>query len=677
MAEIFQFVPKHNIETAENLAEFIRRCKEALTVYGSDLKWEENNWAEAGISFGNLDQKTRVLDPAKTMKQPFLDFAKAYFRYQQGHKPTASRTEIRVLKCIERALFQIYGKSDISNLNMLVLDRSAILAKENFSSGMAYHIGREIARLAAFVSEKHLIPGRLDWKSPIVRPTDTVRTGTKAREQREKKLPNEDLLNALADIFASNPEKPKDIFTSSVSAMLLCAPSRISEILTLPVDCEVWQTKRDGAKAYGWRFQPGKGGTPYIKWIPDSMISIAQEAISRVRNLTNEARKIAKWYEDCPGLFYRHRNCPNVLEEQPLSIIETGLALGIPIEDEKYCRAELRRFGLPAQSGKNTLASLRQWVEAMLPKDFPWFDKARGIHFSEALFCFQLRELRTDMPRSPVMIWQPTANTFNSDLKTCKSSPGYFKPSIFDRQGFNISGTGALKANSHQFRHLLNTMAQRGGLSQAEIARWSGRADMKQNRVYDHMSEFELVDMIRTHDNSLTLDQSLEQIAEQIAAKIPMTRQEFNTLAMPTAHVTEYGFCIHDFTMSPCQRFRDCLNCTEQVCIKGDRRIDRLKERYDIIKNLKDKAAQEINEGTAGADRWYQIHDLTEKRLRELISIMENPNIPDGTIIKLRNDQEFSPLRRAIEVKAGKIQKGDGEQLLLEDLRHSLGGGLG
>ncbi|EKD74304.1 MAG: hypothetical protein ACD_45C00005G0009 [uncultured bacterium] len=47
--------------------------------------------------------------------------------------------------------------------------------------------------------------------------------------------------------------------------------------------------------------------------------------------------------------------------------------------------------------------------------------------------------------------------------------------------------------DTHQFRHLLNTMAQRDGLSQSEIARWSGRADIKQNRVYDHMSEFELV----------------------------------------------------------------------------------------------------------------------------------------------------------------------------------------
>ncbi len=674
MANIVQFIPKQNIEAAKNLAEFIRLCREELTVFGNNLIWSENYWPTAHITFGNLDQKTLPLNPKNVMHEPFLDFSKAYFRYQQGHKPTQAQTEIRALKCLERALLETTGKADIAELNNLALDRAAILAKQFFSAAMAYHAGREIERLANFISEKNLIPGTLDWRNPIIRPADTVRTGIKARQQREKKLPNENLLNALADIFASNPTIPRDVFTSSVSAMLLCAPSRISEILALPVDCEVWQTKKGGSKAYGWRFQPGKGGAPCIKWIPDAMTSIAQEAIFRIRKLTDEARKIAQWYEDHPNSFYRHQNCPDVSENQALTAIEAALALGIPIEKPHYYRYELRRFGFSYKDGENTLAGLNKWAITKLPKDFPWFDNERGIKFSEALFCLQAKQLRTDMPKSPIMIWRPSSNTLNEDLQSRQTLPEYFVPSIFDRYGFNAMGNQKLKANSHQFRHLLNTMAQRGGLSQSEIARWSGRADIKQNRIYDHMSEFELVDMIRSHDDALSLDQPLAEIAEQIASKIPMTRQEFNTLAIPTAHITEYGFCIHDFTMSPCQRFRDCLNCTEQVCVKGDHRIDRLKERYAIVEKLRDKAAQEIKEGTAGADRWYQIHDLTEKRLRELIGIMENPDIQNGAIIKLRNENEFSPLRRAIEAKT---QKSNPEQPLLEDLQELLGGGLG
>jgi len=373
----------------------------------------------------------------------------------------------------------------------------------------------------------------------------------------------------------------------------------------------VWETKRDGVQAYGWRFLPGKGGTPMIKWIPDVMVSTAQEAIRRVSKITKEARIIAAWLEQNPERFYRHLNCPNVDENEPLTIKQAAQALGIQSEKLWYLKAELKRFGV---SGENTLATLNQWVHKRLPKGFPYFDKERGIRYSNALFCMQAKQLRTDMSSSPCMVWKPTSNVFNNNLGPRESQPGCFTPTIFDRLGYNLNRDKPLKVTSHQFRHLLNTMVQRGGLSQAEIARWSGRADIKQNQTYDHMSEFELVAMLRSHDTGLSLNQPLEEIAAQIAEVIPMTRQEFNSLTMPTAHVTEYGFCVHDFVMSPCQRFRDCLNCSEQVCIKGDQRVDRIRKRYLQVKKLKDKAEMEIAAGTAGADRWYEVHSLTEER---------------------------------------------------------------
>src|SRR5579871_315490 len=181
MVEIFQFVPKRDVEAAENLSEFIRRCRDELTVFGADLIWTSDYWETPGISFGNLDQKTRLLDPAKVMRPPFIDFAKAYFRYQQGHRPTKSHVELRALRCLERALLEVQGVADLARLNTLVLDQAAILAKRLFSFGTAYQIGRELSRLGTFVSENYyLIATRLDWKNPIARPMDTIRTGIKA-----------------------------------------------------------------------------------------------------------------------------------------------------------------------------------------------------------------------------------------------------------------------------------------------------------------------------------------------------------------------------------------------------------------------------------------------------------------------------------------------------------------
>jgi hypothetical protein len=404
---------------------------------------------------------------------------------------------------------------ELQSITSGVLDRATVLARTQFAPGPAYHAGQKLAHLATFVSEKKLISFSLHWKNPIGRPPASMRTGVQARERREKQLPSNEVLNALADIFAENSQVDRDIFTTSVVAMLLCAPSRISEVLALNEDCEIWETKRDGTSAYGWRFQPGKGGPPMIKWIPDSMVSLAEEAILRVRNMTSEARRIASWLQNNPDLFYRHAACPHVRENVPLSVQETAMALGIPYDNLRYARSQLRDAGLPGSNGANSLATLNQWVHKRLPGDFPWFDKERGLRFSEALFCLRRNQLASGHRTIPLIVWKPIAAVVNRDLCTYTIS-GKRNPSIFARHNREALGQAPLRAHTHQFRHLLNTMAQRGGLGQAEIARWSGRKDEKQNRAYDHMSEFELADLLRRHDSTLTLDRPLAEIAEQI-----------------------------------------------------------------------------------------------------------------------------------------------------------------
>jgi hypothetical protein len=656
MVNIIQFVPKHKVEASDNLREFIRMCKHDLTVFGGNLNWDSHHWPTPGITFGNIDNYKGTSDSINVIRQPLLEFAKAYLRYQQGMKPVKNPLEVRAFKCIEPALIQMFSRADIADINSAVLDLASEVAKEHYTNKKSvYQAGAQIQKLATFISNNHLVANYLgDWKHGLDNDSSPVRTGSKAKAEHDAKLPDPEALHAIADVFASNPKIHRDIFTSSIVAMLLCAPSRISEILSLPVNCEHYDQTGKKDKTYGWRFIPSKDGEPMIKWIPDAMLPIAKEAIKRIRELTQEAREIAVWYEQNPNLFYRHKNCPDVDEHQPLSIIESGLALGLSIDRSSNLLTQLRRFGASDQDGVNTLSSLMVLVRNRQPEKFPIYDDERNLKYSESRFCLQLRQLDSTKVTSTVLLWKATADTVNEDLSSIEKSHGNFTKSIFDRHGYNIGRSQPLELATHEPRHLLNTMAQRGKLSQSEIARWSGRADVKQNRVYDHMSEFELVEMLREHDTSLTLAQPLEEIAEQIAQQLPMSRHEFNTLAIPNAHITEYGFCIQDFVMNPCTRFADCINCTEQVCIKGDRRLALMKEHHGNVQIIIKNAEQEIADGTAGADRWYEMHVLTEKRMANLIDILENPDIPNGSIIKLRNENEFNPMLRAIESRLGK-----------------------
>lgn len=657
---IVRFSPRSRANAETNLRDFIHYCRHEITVLGVDLDWDSNSWPAAGVTYGNLDQRARKLDERLLLTAPFLDFAKAYCRYHEGLRPKSAKRKLAALRCLERALLDCTGESVVARADMTTFDRAAVVAREYYSERFAYNVGGQLHLLAIFVTSMRLLYQPLDWKNAIPRPNGGVRTGAKAKALRDRRLPAQDALDAMAAIFASNPAHARDIFSSSVAAMLLCAPCRISELLALRADCEVWEEKKDGTRAYGWRFQPGKGAPPGIKWIPSAMENIAQEAIARVRRVTEGARRLAAWLEDNPDRFFPHESSPSIAESQPLTGQEVHMALGL---DRLFTGSTfLNRLGLSRAKGAYTLRDLNRWAHTRLPDGFPFRDVTRGVKCRDALFIFRWGELRTDCkcPRALELSW-PDVNVFNRDMGDRPTSGGQ---SIFERHGYQGSDGSPYKITSHQFRHYLNTLAQRGGLGQAEVARWSGRIDVRQNRAYDHMSEFELVDMLRTHNSDLRLDRPLQEISERLAEKLPMTQQEFNALAMPTAHVTEFGFCIHDYVMSPCQRFRDCLNCTEQVCIKGDRRLDRLRHRLQQVSELVARAEQAIAQGTAGADRWYEIHLKTKNRLVELICILENRNIPDGTIVRLRDDEDFSPLRRALRRRSAELRSSKTPNLL-------------
>lgn len=100
------------------------------------------------------------------------------------------------------------------------------------------------------------------------------------------------------------------------------------------------------------------------------------------------------------------------------------------------------------------------------------------------------------------------------------------------------------------------------------------------------------------------------------------------------------------------KKHRDCISCTEQVCIKGDEeKLTRLKLQRDAAKVQLDKAEKGLKDGYYGADRWYEHQKKTLERTDELILLLESPEIEDGAVIRLRNDQEFSPLKREIAAK--------------------------
>ena len=296
-------------------------------------------------------------------------------------------------------------------------------------------------------------------------------------------------------------------------------------------------------------------------------------------------------------------------------------------------------------------SDIEKIITSMLPRGFPLMDEITGCKFSEALFVARTNELGSQRGTYNCMIETIGINQINSALGG-RVEHGH--QSVFTRFGYVEPDGSNINISTHQFRHYLNTLAQAGGLSQLDIAKWSGRKDIKQNAAYDHVTPGQMVQKIREAigDESIMFGPLAE-----LAKKTLIPRDEFARLVVPTAHTTDLGYCIHDYTMSPCQIHMDCINCTDLICIKGD--IDkerRLRIQLDEAQSLMLQAEQATKEQYFGSDRWLDHHKNTVVRLSELLSIIDDPKVPKGAVIQL-SPPKSSTQKISMPKKLNKLAK--------------------
>lgn len=326
----------------------------------------------------------------------------------------------------------------------------------------------------------------------------------------------------------------------------------------------------------------------------------------------------------------------------------------------------LKRKGIERKDYVINLVNLNKIVRDSLPEDFPYipFKKGDGIKvkWSQSIYANFSNGLDSRKSTIYTELQIPTINTLNEDLAPTKKknrTTGELASgilSIFQRWGY-----GDLVITSHQLRHMLDTMAAINGMDGEMRAKWAMRSDPTHNRYYDHTTYEEYgEDFIESRESKLALSsinsQSLNKDNQvQLQVATPRTLQELNTKASLSAHVTEFGMCITSYMSEPCTKYRDCLNCDEQVCVKGDDvKLARIKQRIKHEKKLLEMDRKAVDEGIQGAVQIYERRLLTVKRGEQLIQMMEDPEIEDGSLVKLSNLESNSLLDRAMDINGKK-----------------------
>lgn len=426
----------------------------------------------------------------------------------------------------------------------------------------------------------------------------------------------------LLIFFSKNDEllSPRDKFTSSVFALLLCCPSRISEILALPADCEITQIDGKGIERYGLRFYSVKGYGPNIKWIPQVMIPVAKKAIRRLLSLSQNARAFAQWCEKHPDKFYRHELCPKVDEKLKLTVEQVCLALGYPLYDHKSCVLKIKRTSLDGgESCLNSndynysLSDLWEMISSGFSRDFPWYDEEKSIRFSNALCLLNPRQFSLSQMSDIYSFYKPTKGFFFRDIQDKTSHESGFK-NIFARYGYYDIEGKPLLIRSHQPRHLLNTIAHYGEMSELDIAKWSGRINANQNRVYNHVSEEDMLDKIK----AIKLNRS--NYCQRKSTPSIGSPVDFDNLYQGAIHLTEFGCCVHNYLVQPCSKINQFVEYNNETL--NMKSVDRIR-----LQSVREKVIQLINitqiafeNGDYGADKWLQHHKKNLERINKLLN---------------------------------------------------------
>lgn len=681
MADIIQFIPRVECDAKANLQGFIALCRDELTVLGADLDWNSNYWnvtkylerkgtkGPFAFIFNNYDSagiKLRSATEAVPMAQPFLDFAKSYMRYQHAWKRTTGYVlRLTALRVLEKALIERNddGIPHVEKVDPHVLFRAIQIFQEN-NPRSAYHVAVQLKLIADLLVKFRLTAVPFIWKNPLKRPDEhNNRVGNKSEEARAAKLPSTETLQALARAF-HEAVAPVDVVSTSIAALMMCSPDRINEVLRLPVNCENTFV-HNGKEQYGLRWWPSKGAEPMVKPVISTMVETARTALERIRKHTEEARRIAIWYERNPGKLYLPRYLEHLRGNEYLSTPEICEVVGFATNSAacvwakankvRFIKEERPRNGIGRPGNLYRFDDIEKAVIKMLPDNFDIYDKSTGLKYSEALCIFPKNFFHVGKGNMHCMFEVISSNVINIQLG---SSANHDKTSVFSRLGILDADGNPYKIRTHQFRHFLNTLAQKKNVDQLIIAMWSGRKDVRQNRSYDNRTPEEVLELMRQGDISNTNGELIE-----IIPNVPMTREQYMEMRYPTVHTTQFGFCVHDWSMIPCQKHRACLDCTEHKCIKGDmKKTARIRECLMDAEQQLARDEEALVEGYIGADRWLELNRKRVDRLRNLVEIFDNPDFPEGTVIELTVENEYSPIGMALNERQ---MLGDADGMML------------
>jgi hypothetical protein len=293
----------------------------------------------------------------------------------------------------------------------------------------------------------------------------------------------------------------------------------------------------------------------------------------------------------------------------------------------------------------------RRWL-AHLKKHFPLFPMVRNhtndgcCDIEHRLFALNSAQLNLQGNRggndykgstSPFSVMSPVTmgKVFVNDLS---GSGGNNCKTIFERHGFSQE----FRIVPHQMRHYMTDTADKSGLPVAVNNMWGGRKDPSQLIHYVHSTDDErawvISDIFYNEDGK-----TQEEIKDSIRL-VSKSDYDNATGEQGAASVTSSGICTQNLMVTPCQYLNDlntqCVGCAKSCHVAHDQDAVLMLQKDLTVqeKRLLDVQARPQFYNSDAMQSWFKLHLFNTERLKQLIELMNDPEIAPGNLIRMLID---------------------------------------
>ncbi|MCK1627502.1 hypothetical protein IVA98_31185 [Bradyrhizobium sp. 160] len=643
------------LDAATSLAHLSERAR-ALQVFGPTVDFDAPVWNLSDVKIGrpsaqqthNLyftritQRETRSMEGRVPFDPAFGNLIKAIIALREFARPVGADRYRKLLQAA-RLLYETMENRGFDPARLRSDNFHAAARAIEGTPGYKYNLAQDLEVIAEFVNKNALSQSRIVYTNPHPPQRLDAQSNKKAQQHRASKMPSEELIDAviaMSDIVRERGDD-RDILRAAIVELLLCAPWRINETLMLRAKSDRAKTGLDPAtgetyEGFGFAYDGSKEADDAVKWVAPKMVEIARRAFADIVRITEPTRDIARWMERHPGRAYLAEPFRLADPSTQLSMKDLVVALGVrsltaavdwltsnkvPTEKrdgKRWCRldeVEAAMLRLQPKIPADLPQTLSQYL-MLVPQHYFRDDLSTQYGVVTFVSDFQISDFLTSHERK-----NPSSGKTNK------------RPSVFERLEINDSNGKAYRVTSHAFRHYLNTIAKDGGMSELDMARWSGRKRIEQNAAYYHgdgrQTKKRAREMLKTKAMGGRIVDAVDRLP-------PTDRDAFIEARINTLHITDIGACIQDWSLTPCSKYGQCGGCGDHLVIKGNpehkARTARLLAEHE---SMLAQAKAEMDEGTYGASDWVAHNQKIVDGLRKTLAVHENPDLEDGKMVQV------------------------------------------